>query len=117
MELELNNTKMQGLIHSWAWIPGIGWQKYSSSEPSFPSEAGFGCTVDITTLAAAVKNELGSGTPKSWDSITTINPELKFLMPKQFSALIKELSSEHKIGLVYDSLGKPVQLGLEILNG
>ena len=78
-------NRLAGEIRSWSWIPGFGWTEYSAALPSFPSRVGFGSTADINLLATDVVDLIGSHPFVAWSELTSKEPELVFLMPRQLN--------------------------------
>ncbi len=102
---------LAGQILSWNWTPGIGWQRYNSSLPKFPSIVGFGSKATPMALAQSVAAAIGSKPFIKWSDLCSTHMELAYLMPKQLASLLSELKASHAISVVYDEYGAPAQLG------
>lgn len=115
VEVQRSGDRLAGKILSWNWIPGMGWNRYSSTMPGFPCEVGFGSASNVDQLAAAVKSGIGSSAAVTWSTLVGQEPELAFLMPRQLKELLNILRTRHDVVTVYDDLGFPKQLGPELI--
>jgi predicted phosphodiesterase len=109
---DLNDIKELGLVgrvKSWYWLYGTGWAP-AKPATGLPYECGFGCRGQIRTLADRIASLTG-GKLTRWTDLTTPMRELHYLIPQDADLLRRELLRRHRIKLVDDENGQPVEVG------
>lgn len=106
------DAELRGMVRSWNWVSGYGWQDYGNSNTTFPSRLGFGFEGSLPQLARAVAESMGSHQLKKWDEMVSLQPDLAHLTPRKLVALRDTLKSKHSIVITYDETGLPSELGL-----
>lgn len=104
---------LRGVITSWNWVPGLGWQTYGSLNSTFPCRLGFGFEGNPRTLARAVAESMAGHQLKRWTDMVVLQPDLKHLMPRALGALCDALQTKHNIVITYDEAGLPSELGVK----
>jgi predicted phosphodiesterase len=104
---------LRGVITSWNWVSGLGWQSYGSLNSTFPSRLGFGFDGNPRTLARAVADSMGAHHLKKWHEMVKLQPDLAHLTPRKQSALCDALQAKHNIIITYDETGLPSELGVK----
>lgn len=103
-----------GEVMAWDWGEGVGWQPASGPVTrGIPHKSGFGMRGSLNTLAAAVAAQVTKPV-LAWDTLRAILPELKYILPRDLSALEGLLISHYDLKLVYDASGIPFQIGKRI---
>lgn len=105
-------AELRGVVTSWNWVSGLGWQGYGNSNASFPSRLGFGYEGNPHRLAQEVAQSMGSSPLRKWGDMVELHPDLAHLMPRKLSALCDALKSKHNIVIGYDENGLPSELGM-----
>lgn len=107
------DAELRGVITSWNWLSGFGWQCYGNTNSTFPSRLGFGYTGTPQQLARAVAESMGGHPLKKWHDMVSIQPDLAHLTPRKLAALRESLVSKHNIVITYDETGLPSELGVK----
>jgi UDP-2,3-diacylglucosamine pyrophosphatase LpxH len=92
----------QGIIHSWAFGYGKGWQKRHSDAADFPAIAGFGCRMsprDIAAGTAQIVSQLEVPL-LSWDQLIQSQPQPAFLLPTDFERYSEILLKDHNLRIL-----------------
>jgi hypothetical protein len=104
---------LRGVVTSWNWVPGLGWQTYGSLHSTFPCRLGFGFEGNPRTLARAVAESMAGHQLKRWKDMVVLQPDLQHLMPRVLGALCDALQTKHNIVITYDEAGLPSELGVK----
>lgn len=100
-----------GEVMAWDWGEGIGWQPASGPVTrGIPHKSGFGMRGPLNILAATVAAQVTQPT-LAWDTLRTILPELKYILPRDLSVLEGLLRKRYDLKFVYDASGIPFQIG------
>ncbi|CAG9170816.1 3',5'-cyclic adenosine monophosphate phosphodiesterase CpdA [Cupriavidus pinatubonensis] len=106
-----DDNELCGAIESWQWVSGLGWEAYGNANSSFPSRAGFGYNGSVKTLARLVATSLGTHQLMQWSEMLKLQPNLAYLTPKRFNAVLQALRDEHSININCSDNGLPSELG------
>ncbi|NVH75792.1 metallophosphoesterase [Paraburkholderia sp. JPY432] len=102
---------LRGVIQSYSWTTGIGWQDYGTANKFFPSRVGFGSSTPPPQLAREVDRIMGTRPFMSWAEVVASVPDLAHLLPRALKAVHEQLSSRHQISITCADNGLPAQLG------
>lgn len=97
-----------GEIHSWSWGTTLGWHKNMTTD-GLPPRAGFGCRIQIPTLAAKLSGHI-SNLPVKWAVLTESFRELLYIIPSDLDALLNHLAVHHNINTEVSRTGDPIEL-------
>jgi 3',5'-cyclic AMP phosphodiesterase CpdA len=106
------DQELRGVVTSWAWIQGLGWKNYGTTDATFPSRLGFGFEGSVPQLAREVVDAMGSHQLMKWEAMLKMQPNLAHLTPRKFNALSKTLDAKHNIRISYDNAGLPFEFGV-----
>lgn len=106
------DAELRGVITSWNWVSGLGWECYGSSNNTFPSRLGFGFSGNLTQLAREVADSMGGHQLQKWHEMIQLQPDLAHLLPRKLNALRNTLETKHNIMITYDETGLPSELGV-----
>ncbi len=110
LELPLNNPSgFVGTIKAWDWTPA-GWHPASPNGSGLPAVSKFGCRDAIDKLARRINELFNISLVQDWSSIFLEVPEVEFLLPNDLNTLIRILSQQYKIEVVFEN-GIPKELG------
>jgi hypothetical protein len=102
-----------GRITSWYWQYGTGWAP-AKRGTGLPIECGFGFRGRLSVVAGQihklVKNEV-----RSWSEITASLEILHYMLPQDFDYMRVYLDRQHRIKIVEDSNGYPIEVGEVVL--
>jgi hypothetical protein len=115
--LELDDDTMEhcgkhGVITSWEFHPGSGWLRPNNTSAALPATAGFGCHIELRSLARAVARAFRSCRIDvvRWERILILIPHLRFLVPCQLVKLAAHLRKHY--GLQVAPPDQPNTIGL-----
>jgi Calcineurin-like phosphoesterase len=98
-----------GRIRSWYWQYGMGWAP-AKRGTGLPMECGFGFRgrpgVMAEEIRSIVKKEL-----RSWNAVTASLETLHYMLPQDFDYMRALLNQQHRIKIVEDDNGYPVEVG------
>ncbi|MBR0565768.1 metallophosphoesterase [Azoarcus sp. L1K30] len=106
------DAELRGVVESWNWVSGLGWERYGNANATFPSRLGFGFGGSIQELVRKVASSMGAHQLKRWEEIVTLQPDLAHLTPRKLNALCTELQVRHGIVIARDETGLPSELGV-----
>lgn len=94
-EAKAEGWDLCGTIRAWHWSNGT-WEK-SNSRFKIPNLAGFGCRLNYKAAARKVEEVITTkGVPYlTLSEIFSVEPQLKFLMPREMSLMLEELKSRN----------------------
>lgn len=97
-----------GTIRAWDWASGVGWIRAGSSS-GLPWLSGFGCRADASLLASKIAATVRGVV--QWDTLVAAHPEIEYLLPQDAGLLYEDLSKSHRLSIVRDTDGLPLQIG------
>ncbi|MFV8628715.1 metallophosphoesterase family protein [Ralstonia pseudosolanacearum] len=106
------DAELRGVVESWHWVSGLGWESYGNANSTFPSRLGFGFEGSLQPLVRAVVESMGTHQLKRWDEMLVLQPDLAHLTPRKLAALCSALESKHSIVVMRDETGLPSELGV-----
>lgn len=106
------DAELRGVVESWNWVSGLGWENYGNANSTFPSRLGFGFEGNLPQLVRAVVESMGAHQLKRWDEMLQLQPDLAHLTPRKLVALCNTLKSKHNIVVTRDETGLPSELGV-----
>ncbi|MCQ8104373.1 metallophosphoesterase [Methylomonas sp. SURF-2] len=111
LELPLDHQNgFVGTIRAWDWSPA-GWSPAMPSGSGLPAVCKFGCRDAAQNLAGKINKILGNDQVANWSSILQEIPELDFLLPSDFKALVHALNNKKfNINVEFDN-GIPKEIG------
>lgn len=105
------DDELRGIVTSWHWASGLGWEGYGNANKTFPSRLGFGFNGSIPQLARLVADSMGGHPLKKWHEMVAIHPDLAHLTPRKLTALCSALHEKHNIVISHDDTGLPSEFG------
>ncbi|MCC4115348.1 metallophosphoesterase [Aromatoleum toluclasticum] len=106
------DAELRGVVESWNWVSGLGWERYGNANSTFPSRLGFGFEGSIPQLVRAVAESMGTHQLKRWEEMVKLQPDLAHLTPRKLNALCSTLQSKYNILIARDETGLPSELGV-----
>lgn len=99
-----------GEVRAWDWGHGVGWRPAAASPSALSHRSGFGFKGSLPSLAQSIA---AAFTPPvmNWSQIRARKSEVKYLIPADVRALHDLLSKNHKLTIIYDHEGSPIQIG------
>jgi len=89
-----------GIIKTWSWAPGIGWQSRQSIPGGLPIQTGFGFRGHIPDLAEEIARVITPVARLSWCELRRAIPKVSSLMPIDRDALISSLQAHDIIASI-----------------
>jgi hypothetical protein len=102
---------LRGMVQSYSWGTGVGWQDYGTANKLFPSRLGFGCNTPVPQLVREVDRLMGQRPFMSWPDLLVEMPDLAYLLPRALKAVQEQLNLRHQIVVTCADNGLPAQLG------
>ena len=88
---------LSGWVESWSFAFGLGWLRPDGALAGLPHRAGFGFRGSPRELAGRIAPTVVGMV--DWDDVVASTPDIKFLLPQDFSAMRHYLKSDHGVVL------------------
>jgi predicted phosphodiesterase len=105
-------AELRGIVTSWDWLSGFGWQNYGSANAAFPSRLGFGYAGSPAALAQNIAQAMNGEQLVRWNEMITRQPDLANLLPKRLTHVRNILQQQYNISVSCEDNGLPYELGV-----
>lgn len=84
-------TISTGMLKTWTFFPGTGWDMSLDLKAGFAPYSGFGSSISYSDIYEKLVNLIGSNTNLMWDTVCTSIPEIQNLIPQESKSLYDKL--------------------------
>ena len=98
-----------GVVETWEFNAGRGWNPATRSSAGVPHHSGFGCRLPPQDLAEQVFGAL-QGQRKRWSELLQLLPYLEYAIPKDLDKTFSLLRSQYQVRTFFDEFGDPSEV-------